>query len=134
MCTSLLTLHCHIFCCVLFTQRNQCVANSTHVVQLFCVLTRRGFCLLSLVQSLGDALFRLAAVSLCWLIKAQEVGAARAGLPCCPACLGTRVITSRAQCFVCVSEKSASFVDMTIAEFYYYLYLSLPVWDVHHRL
>lgn len=40
--------------------------------------------------------------------------------------LGTRVITSRIQRFVCVSEKSVSFSDMMIVEFNKKLFIPIP--------
>ena len=66
VCTSLLKLHCHIFNCVLLTQRNtiqMCSQASGQASKLFCVLTRGLLPFLSPVQSLGAALLRLAAVS-----------------------------------------------------------------------
>lgn len=60
----------------------------------------------------------------CWPIKAQEMGTARAGrLP--SVSLRRRLITSRHHRFVCISEKSASSVDVMRVEFNFQLFISM---------
>lgn len=48
--------------------------------------------------------------------------------------LGTRVITRKHQCLVCVSEKSASFVDMVKVEYNYELFIPIPTFLLPYLL
>lgn len=62
-CSHCIVIFSVVYCSHSITNVQPSHTDSCAHVQLFCVLTRRVFSLLSLVQLLGDVLFRLAAVS-----------------------------------------------------------------------